>query len=61
MAADKVGVEWKSGMVQPMPMDAVRPRHETQSDHLAPTPNLLRGKQGGKGGGQSVREESLMS
>ena len=25
--------------------DAVRPRHETQSDHLAPQPNLLRGKE----------------
>ena len=35
--------------------DAVRPRHETQSDHLAPPPNLLRGKderEGEERGGQ---------
>ena len=44
-----------------MPMDAtdaVRPRHETQSDHLAPTPNLLRGK--GKGRSVTPNESDVL-
>ena len=58
MAEDKVGVEGGVGWFLPlmaMLTMLVRPRHETQSDHLAPRPNLLRGKGGMKGGRQKGR------
>ena len=51
--------EWKSGRDADATdgADAVRPRHETQSDHLAPTPNLLRGK--GKGRSVTLDESDV--